>query len=103
MKQTRSDWSTLHPPELLQRLGKGRYVTDMAARAIEQFFNEGNLFALRELALRRAAERVDDQMLAWMQTRAIPVPRPPGRAFDLSGPGPLSERLVRTARRQAAG
>ena len=52
----------------------------MAARAIEQFFNEGNLFALRELALRRAAERVDDQMLAWMQTRAIPGRGPPGRA-----------------------
>ena len=54
----------LAPPELLQRLREGKvYVPDMAARAIEQFFNEGNLYALRELALRRAAERVDDQML----------------------------------------
>ena len=70
----------LAPPELLQRLREGKvYVPDMAARAIEQFFNEGNLYALRELALRRAAERVDNQMLAYMQTRAIPGPVGRGR------------------------
>ena len=93
----------LAPPELLQRLREGKvYVPDMAARAIEQFFNEGNLYALRELALRRAAERVDDQMLAWMQTRAIPGPWAAGESILICvGPGPLSERLVRTARRQA--
>lgn len=93
----------LAPPELLQRLKEGKvYVPDMAARAIEQFFNEGNLYALRELALRRAAERVDEQMLAWMQTRAIPGPWAAGESLLVCvGPGPLSERLVRTARRQA--
>jgi len=93
----------LAPPELLQRLRDGKvYVPDMAARAIEQFFNEGNLYALRELALRRAAERVDEQMLAYMQTRAIPGPWAAGEHILISvGPGPLSERLVRTARRQA--
>jgi two-component system sensor histidine kinase KdpD len=93
----------LAPPELLQRLREGKvYVPDMAARAIEQFFNEGNLYALRELALRRAAERVDNQMLAWMQTRAIPGPWAAGESLLICvGPGPLSERLVRTARRQA--
>ena len=93
----------LAPPELLQRLREGKvYVPDMAARAIEQFFNEGNLYALRELALRRAAERVDDQMLAWMQTRAIPGPWAAGESLLVCvGAGPLSERLVRTARRQA--
>jgi two-component system sensor histidine kinase KdpD len=93
----------LAPPELLQRLKEGKvYVPDMAARAIEQFFNEGNLYALRELALRSAAERVDDQMLAWMQTRAIPGPWAAGESLLVCvGPGPLSERLVRTARRQA--
>ncbi|HXX55592.1 MAG TPA: sensor histidine kinase KdpD [Methanoregula sp.] len=93
----------LAPPELLQRLKEGKvYIPDMAARAIEQFFNEGNLYALRELALRRAAERVDDQMLAWMQTRAIPGPWAAGESLLVCvGPGPLSERLVRTARRQA--
>jgi len=93
----------LAPPDLLQRLREGKvYVPDMAARAIEQFFNEGNLYALRELALRRAAERVDNQVLAWMQTRAIPGPWAAGESLLICvGPGPLSERLVRTARRQA--
>jgi two-component system sensor histidine kinase KdpD len=93
----------LAPPELLQRLRDGKvYVPDMAARAIEQFFNEGNLYALRELALRRAAERIDEQMLAYMQTRAIPGPWAAGEHILVSiGSGPLSERLVRTARRQA--
>ena len=93
----------LAPPELLQRLRDGKvYVPDMAARAIEQFFNEGNLYALRELTLRRAAERIDEQMLAYMQTRSIPGPWAAGEHILVSvGPGPLSERLVRTARRQA--
>src|SRR5208337_733100 len=93
----------LAPPELLQRLREGKvYVPDMARTAIEQFFNEGNLYALRELALRRAAERVDDQMLAYMQTRAIPGPWAASEHLMVCiGPSPLSERLVRTARRQA--
>ncbi len=93
----------LTPSELLQRLRDGKvYVPDMAARAIEQFFNEGNLYALRELTLRRAAERIDEQMLAYMQTRAIPGPWAAGERILVSvGSGPLSERLVRTARRQA--
>jgi two-component system, OmpR family, sensor histidine kinase KdpD len=93
----------LAPPELLQRLREGKvYVPEMAARALEKFFNEGNLFALRELAFRRAAERVDDQMLAYMQTRAIPGPWAAGDSLMVCiGPGPLSERLIRTARRQA--
>jgi two-component system sensor histidine kinase KdpD len=93
----------LAPPELIQRLREGKvYVPEMAARAIVQFFNEGNLYALRELALRRAAERVDEQMLAYMQTRAIPGPWAAGESLMVCiGPGPLSERLVRTARRQA--
>jgi two-component system sensor histidine kinase KdpD len=93
----------LAPPELLQRLREGKvYVPDMAARAIEQFFNEGNLYALRELALRRAAERIDEQMLAYMQTRAIPGPWAAGEHILVSiGSSPLSERLIRTARRQA--
>jgi two-component system, OmpR family, sensor histidine kinase KdpD len=93
----------LAPPELLQRLKEGKvYVPEMAEKAVGKFFNEGNLYALRELALRRAAERVDEQMLAYMQTRAIPGPWAAGEHLLVSvGPGPLSERLVRTARRQA--
>ena len=93
----------LAPPELLQRLREGKvYVPEMAARAIEQFFNEGNLYALRELVLRRAAERVDTQMLAYMQTRSIPGPWAVGEYLLVCiGPGPLAERLIRNARRQA--
>ncbi|MFA4861437.1 DUF4118 domain-containing protein [Methanoregula sp.] len=93
----------LAPPELLQRLRDGKvYVPEMAARALEKFFNEGNLYALRELALRRAADRVDNQMLAYMQTRSIPGPWAAGESLLVCiGPGPLSERLIRTTRRQA--
>ena len=93
----------LPPHELLQRLKEGKvYVPDQAARAIQQFFRKGNLTALREMTLRRAAERVDDQMRAYMQTRAIPGPWPAGeRLLVCISPSPLSERLVRTARRLA--
>jgi two-component system sensor histidine kinase KdpD len=93
----------LPPPELLQRLKEGKvYVPDQAARAVQQFFRIGNLTALRELALRRTAERVDEQMRAYMETRAIPGPWPAGeRLLVCISSGPLSERLVRTARRLA--
>ncbi len=64
----------LPPDELLTRLKEGKvYIPDQAARAIQDFFRKGNLTALREMALRRAAERVDDQMRSYMRTRAIPV------------------------------
>ncbi len=93
----------LPPAELLQRLKEGKvYVPDQAARAIQKFFRPGNLAALREMALRRAAERVDEQMRAYMETRAIPGPWPAGdRLLVCVGPSPLSERLVRAARRLA--
>lgn len=93
----------LPPAELLQRLQEGKvYVPEQAARAIEKFFRPGNLAALREMALRRAAERVDEQMRAYMQTRAIPGPWPAAdRLLVCVSPSPLSERLVRAARRLA--
>jgi two-component system sensor histidine kinase KdpD len=93
----------LPPEELLNRLRDGKvYIPDQAQRAIEKFFRKGNLTALRELAMRRAAERVDDQMRAYMQTRAIPGPWPAGeRLLVCISPGALGERLIRTARRLA--
>jgi two-component system sensor histidine kinase KdpD len=93
----------LPPAELLQRLRDGKvYIPEQVARAIERFFRQGNLTALREMALRRAAERVDDQMLDYMQTRAIPGPWPAHeRLMVLLGSSPLSERLIRAARRLA--
>ena len=88
----------LAPPELLQRLRDGKvYVPDMAARAIDRFFDEENMVTLRDLALRRAEERVDAQM----QTRAIPrrEPRPstswsvsPRTRFPNGWCGPPGER-----------
>jgi hypothetical protein len=56
----------LPPDDLRQRLHEGKvYIAGQAERAIEHFFRKGNLIALRELALRRTADRVDDQMRAW--------------------------------------
>lgn len=91
------------PAELLKRLKEGKvYIPEMAAKAIERFFNEGNLYGLRELTLRKTAERVDNQMLAYMQTHAIPGPWASTETLlACVGPSPLSERLIRTARRQA--
>lgn len=93
----------LPPDELLQRLKEGKvYVPEQAARAIEKFFRLGNLTALRELVMRCAAERVDEQMRAYMQTRAIPGPWPAKeRLLVCIGPSPFSERLVRAGRRLA--
>lgn len=93
----------LPPEELQQRLTEGKvYVPEQAARAIEKFFRQGNLTALREMTLRRAAERVDDQMRAYMQTRAIPGPWSASeRILVCVSPSMLSERLVRSARRLA--
>lgn len=93
----------LPPDELLTRLHEGKvYVPEQAARAIEEFFRKGNLTALRELTLRRAAERVDDQMRTYMRTRSIPGPWAAGeRLLVCVTSHPISERLVRSARRLA--
>jgi two-component system, OmpR family, sensor histidine kinase KdpD len=93
----------LPPEELLNRLQEGKvYIPDQAARAIRKFFRKGNLTALRELTLRRAAQRVDDQMLVYMQTQAIPGPWPAAERLLVGiSAHPLAERLVRSTRRLA--
>ncbi|STW08487.1 Osmosensitive K+ channel histidine kinase KdpD [Klebsiella grimontii] len=59
----------LPPDDLRQRLNEGKvYIGGQAERAIENFFRKGNLIALRELALRRTADRVDEQMRAWRES-----------------------------------
>jgi two-component system, OmpR family, sensor histidine kinase KdpD len=90
--------------ELLQRLQEGKvYAPEQADRAVRKFFRPGNLTALRELVLRRAADRVDEQMRAYMQRHAITGPWPAGeRLLVCISPSPLSERLVRAGRRMAA-
>lgn len=93
----------LPPEELLARLREGKvYIPEQAARAIQKFFRKGNLTALREMSLRRAAERVDDQMRAYMRTRAIPGPWPATeRLLVCISPSPLAEKLIRTTRHLA--
>ncbi len=93
----------LTPEELLQRLKEGKvYVPENARRAIAHFFQPGNITALRELALRRTAERVDDQMVAYMRRHAIEGPWPAGeRILVCVGGDSLGPTLVRHARRLA--
>jgi len=93
----------LPPDELLTRLKEGKvYVPEQARRAVQKFFRKGNLSALRELSFRRAAEQVDDQMRAYMLTRAIPGPwAARERLLVCISPSPLAEKLVRTTRRLA--
>jgi two-component system sensor histidine kinase KdpD len=94
----------LPPEDLLQRLREGKvYVPPQAARAIENFFSPGNLAALRELALRHTAERVDEDVRAYMQEHAITGTwAVRERIMVCVREGPLGERLVRAARRMAA-
>src|SRR5262252_9053585 len=62
----------LPPDDLLQRLRDGKvYLPEQAGRAIENFFQKGNLIALRELALRRVAARVDAQMESWRRIEGV--------------------------------
>jgi two-component system sensor histidine kinase KdpD len=91
------------PEELLQRLHEGKvYIPEKAALATEKFFKPGNLMALRELSMRRAASRVDDQMRAYMESRSIAGPWPTAEKLLVCVSGsPYSERLIRTTRRLA--
>lgn len=91
------------PDDLLKRLHDGKvYVPSTARRAVENYFSPGNLTALRELALRRTAQRVDDQLLSHMQSHAINGPWAAGErvlvCVDEHARGPS---LVRYARRLA--
>ena len=94
----------LPPDELMVRLQEGKvYIPEQASRAIDKFFRKGNLTALREMSLRRAAERVDNQMRSYMLTRAISGPWAAGeRLLVCISPSPLAEKLVRTTRRLAS-
>src|SRR5262249_7374995 len=93
----------LSPEELLQRLREGKvYVPQQAERAIRNYFKPSNLTALRELALRETAEHVDDQMQASRRALAVEGPWPVAERImvAVSG-GPISQHLVRAARRMA--
>lgn len=94
----------LPPDDLRQRLKEGKvYIAGQAERAIEHFFRKGNLIALRELALRRTADRVDDQMRAWRNRPGEEKVWHTRDAILLCiGHNTGSEKLVRTAARLAS-
>jgi two-component system sensor histidine kinase KdpD len=91
------------PEELIERLKEGKvYIPHQAERAVRHYFQPGNLTALRELALRRTAEQVDDQMVDYMRRHAIAGPWPAGeRILVCISAAPEAQRLVRAARRMA--
>jgi two-component system sensor histidine kinase KdpD len=93
----------LTPDDLIQRLKEGKvYVPKQAERALKHFFSPANLTALRELALRRTAERVDEQLLNEMQARAISGPWPAGeRLLVCVSEDPRAAGLVRYTKRLA--
>jgi len=93
----------LTPDDLIERLKEGKvYVPKQAERALEHYFSPGNLTALRELALRRTAERVDEQLLTHMQAHAIPGPWAAGeRLLVCVSEDPRAAGLVRYAKRLA--
>jgi two-component system sensor histidine kinase KdpD len=86
--------------ELLQRFAEGKvYTPDQSAEAINNFFKKGNITALREMALRIVAERVDRQLHLYMQNNRIRGPWKSGLHLLVAiGTGPDSGRLLRWAK-----
>jgi len=91
------------PAELRQRLAEGKvYVPETARLASENFFKPENLTALRELALRRAAQAVDDELTLAMRRAGVAGPWAAGeRILVLVGGDAMADHLVRTGRRLA--
>ncbi|WP_042879435.1 sensor histidine kinase [Cupriavidus necator] len=89
--------------ELLHRLKEGKvYLPEQARHAARNFFRKGNLIALRELALRRTADRVDDDVRAWRQSEAVQsVWRTREAVLACIGSGDDAEQVVKSARRLA--
>lgn len=94
----------LPPDELLARLKAGKvYLPQQAERAATNFFRKGNLLALRELALRRTADRVDDEMQAWRRRSSVQTVWPNREALlACVGTGESGEKVVRACARLAA-
>jgi two-component system, OmpR family, sensor histidine kinase KdpD len=93
----------LPPADLRQRLHEGKiYRPDNASRALDGFFKEGNLTALREIALRRAAAHVDTHMRDWMRRTGVRGPWPASdNVIALIGADSAAEAVVRRAKRLA--
>ena len=95
----------LPPAELVQRLREGKvYLPDRAAAAAQNFFREGNLNALRELALRLVADHVGVDTRAFRETQANAGPWKTAHCLLVGvGPSPFSEQLIRWTRHMADG
>src|SRR6201995_1998184 len=93
----------LAPDDLIQRLREGKvYVPQQAERAIRHYFSAGNLTALRELALRRTAQRVDEQLLSHMRAHAISGPWAAGeRLLVWVSEAPVTAGIIRFTKRLA--
>ncbi|MEO5376738.1 MAG: DUF4118 domain-containing protein [Magnetococcus sp. DMHC-6] len=93
----------LPPEELLQRLQEGKvFIPKQVKQAMDNFFHKGNLLALRELALRRTADRIESDLRAWRREKSVTTVWPTRESVLVCvGPGPDSERLVRRAARRA--
>src|SRR5438270_8021307 len=93
----------LSPEDLIKRLREGKvYIPQQAERAVRHFFAQGNLTALRELALRRTAQRVDEQLLSHMREHAISGPWAAGeRILVCVSEAPSTAGLIRYAKRVA--
>lgn len=93
----------LSADELLARLKAGKvYLPQQVEHAIGNFFRKGNLMALREIALRRTADRVEDDVQAYRVDQSIEsVWKTEAALLVCVGPDPGSERLVRSAARLA--
>jgi two-component system sensor histidine kinase KdpD len=93
----------LSAEELLKRLKEGKvYIPQQIERALDNFFKKGNLIALRELALRQTADRVDAQMREYREEKAIaPVWAAGERIVVAIGSDDRGEQLVRSAKRLA--
>jgi two-component system sensor histidine kinase KdpD len=94
----------LPPDDLLQRLREGKvYLPAQVERAMQNYFRKGNLIALRELTLRRAAERVDAQVTEWRRGEGAGRTWPTRERLMVAvGAAPQSADLVRAAYRMAA-
>lgn len=93
----------LPPEDLIRRLKEGKvYVPDQARQALTQFFGRGSLTALRELALRAAAEHIDAQLLEFKSRHAVVEPWPTReRMLVCVNEQDISQTVIRAARRLA--
>jgi two-component system, OmpR family, sensor histidine kinase KdpD len=97
------DLIDISPDELLKRMSEGKvYVPDKAQNAMSNFFRKGNLHALREIALRFTAERVDIDLMDYMHAKNIlSTWKTTEKLLVAVGPSPASQRLIRWTRRMA--